>query len=262
MNVDKKLVLTAIGIVGFGATVLVAIKNTKKVQRIESKDQRMKSVIEGTGASQDISKVEWVKKYGKYYIPTLVMYTASAVCVISAYKMSVTEIAALSGALATAYSKRDKIETEIRKCVGDEVVDKAKHAVIREEALELDERTVYDTGKGKVLCYEGIFGQINKGGGGTWFYSSEEEVRKAVQTIQEWIKDKNYVGMDDVYEQLGIKKYAQFLKGFGWAPTQEDEEAYIPSFNIVWDKDEYGKDFLLLELCEPYDMPFWGYWEY
>jgi hypothetical protein len=262
MNVDKKLVLTAVGIVGFGATVLVAIKNTKKVQRIYDKDQRMKSVVEGTGASQDISKVEWVKKYGKYYVPTLVMYAVSSACVVGAYKLSVKEIAALSGSLATVISQRDKIEAEARKQFGDEAVDKVKHAVIRDEALELDERTVYDTGKGKVLCYEGIIGQIGKGGGGTWFYSTEEEVRKAIETIQEWIKDKNYVGVDDLYKQLGIKKYAQFIEMFGWAPTQEGEPAYIPDFHICHDKDDDGTEFIWIKVGDPLDMPLFDYWNY
>ena len=132
MNVDKKLVLTAIGIVGFGATVLVAVKNTKKVQALQDKDRRMKVAVEGTGAAQDISKIEWVKKYGKYYIPTLVMYVASSACVIGAYRMSAKEIAALSATCAGIISQRDKIEAEARKQFGDDTVDNIKNKIIKE----------------------------------------------------------------------------------------------------------------------------------
>ena len=256
MNVDKKLVLTAIGIVGFGATIFVAVKNTKKVQALQDKDRRMKVAVEGTGAAQDISKIEWVKKYGKYYIPTLVMYTASAVCVISAYKMSVTEIAALSGALATAYSKRDKIETEIRKCVGDEAVDKAMDAVIGQEANELKDSDIYDTGNGKVLCCEGYFG--------TYFYSSEEAVEQAQKTIQEWIDKKYPISMEEYYKELGIKKSAQALGHFGWPPTQDGEEAYIPEFinRYITDENKGNREVYLCKFKSSVDSPIQDYWVY
>ena len=256
MNVDKKLVLTAVGIVGFGATVLVAVKNTKKVQRIYDKDQRMKSVVEGTGASQDISKVEWVKKYGKYYIPTLVMYTASAVCVISAYKMSVTEIAAISGSLATVISQRDKIETEMRKYVGDEVVDKAKDAVIGQEANKLEDSDIYDTGKGKILCCEGYFG--------TYFYSTEEAVERAQKTIQNWIDKKYPISMEDYYKELGINKCAQAYGHFGWPPTQDGEDPYIPEFinRHIIDENQNGRDVYLCRFKSSVDSPIQDYWVY
>ena len=255
MAIDKKLVLTVSGLIGFGITVYFAGKNTIKAKKAYDKDRRVKQAEVGVGGNiEPENKLELLQKYGKFYIPTIVAFAASSACVIGAYKLSVTEIAALSATAAGVISQKDKIEAEARKQFGDEAVDNLKRKIIMNEAQEMPTDHIYDTGRGKQLCYEGILG--------TWFYSSEEDVKKALVTIKGWIKEKNYVGMDDVYEQLGINRHCQLLRSYGWAPTQEGEDPYIPEFHLCHGKDDNGTDVLYVEVREPYDMPVFEYWNY
>lgn len=255
MAIDKKLVLTVGGLIGFGVTVYFAGKDTIKAKKIYDKDQRIKRAEAGIGGTPEKEdKLELIKKYGKYYIPTIVAFAASSACVIGAYKLSVSEIAALSATAAGVISQRDKIEAEARKQFGDDAVDKFKRKFVSDEARDMPVDHIYDTGRGKQLCYEGILG--------TWFYSSEEDVKKALVTIKDQIKEKNYVSMNDVYEQFGIKRQCQLLRSYGWAPTQDGEDPYIPDFHLCHGTDDNGLDVLYVEVRDPFDMPIFEYWKY
>jgi hypothetical protein len=189
-------ILTGLGIIGIGSTVIFAVRATPKALDLidnayldkarcdhdEMYNMEEEPVIshklEYLGAS-DVVKATW-----KCYIPAAIMGAFTIVCFIGSNRVSALRTAALS----SAYSMTEKaLQTYEQKVI--DILGADKNEEIREEIVKdrLDSSTdvvipTYSTGS--ELCYDCLTGQ--------YFWSDQETIRAAVN-------DFNKILIGDLY---------------------------------------------------------------
>ena len=219
-------ILTIVGVTAMaGATVhaiVVSPKAKTEVTKIEN--------------DPDISHKEYVKKktltYLKFYWPEFLMVFGGGACIFGAQHMNAKRIAAISTVLATQTDKLEKLENAIKSEDGEKKLEKYKDKVAQTDAEEhahgLDMSTVYNTGKGNMLCYDPI--------GKRFFLSDLEFIKReaeefameqarlmqhgeeAVQSLNDWFEVLHLPGLDGQIDAGNryISVGPNIGKDFGW----------------------------------------------
>ena len=198
---------TGLAIVGVGATVYFAVKETKDatVRKEELVEQEKTEPEDGSSSQTEVegedSKAR-IKETAGRVAETLWTYKftgTSALCtilfILASHKLSAKEIAALTATCGYLATNRDKLETEIKKLPGGEEALKAvkKEVVAKRTKDILDEenghkkgdfwrhQSVEWTGNGDLLCYDHFTGR--------YFRSNEDAVREGISL---WNDDREY----------------------------------------------------------------------
>lgn len=184
-------ILTGIGIAGMVTSTILAVRATPKAIRLleEECDSR----------EDAITAPEKIKLCWKCYIPAAVTGIASIACLIGASSANSKR----NAALAAAYNISTAALTEYKDKVVETVGEKKERAIRDEIAKDKIEKEpvhtkeVIMTGKGKTLCYDGIFGR--------YFESDMDTIRRALNVInREIIHGDMYVSLNDFYDAIGI----------------------------------------------------------
>lgn len=184
-------ILTGIGIAGMVTSTIFAVRATPKaIQLLEE---------ETTSKGDELTVPEKIKTCWKCYIPTAVTSVASIACLIGASSVNSKR----NAALAAAYNISTAALTEYKDKVIETVGEKKERAIRDEIAKDKVEKNpvhtkeIIMTGKGKTLCYDGIFGR--------YFESDMDTIRRALNTInREIIHGDMYVSLNDFYDAIGI----------------------------------------------------------
>ena len=184
-------ILTGIGIAGMVTSTVLAVRATPKaIQLLEE---------EADNKGDELTVPEKIKTCWKCYIPTAVTSVASITCLIGASSVNSKR----NAALAAAYNISTAALTEYKDKVIETVGEKKERAIRDEIAKDKIEKNpvhtkeVIMTGKGKTLCYDGIFGR--------YFESDMDTIRRALNTInREIIHGDMYASLNDFYDAIGI----------------------------------------------------------
>lgn len=279
---------TGLAIVGVGATVYFAVKETKDAVRKEERVEQEKTEPgDGSGSQTEVegedSKAR-IKETAGRVAETLWTYKftgTSALCtilfILASHKLSAKEIAALTATCGYLATNRDKLETEIRKLPGGEEALKAVKAEMAakkaEEAADKEEpkkiwryQCVEDTGNGDLLCLEGWSGRL--------FRSSLDAVEQAQARFNDY-RDESFdiqapsgdiesfpaaLSMNELFDEYGMER-TQLGHEFGW-PADDD---YYPTRRIKFintlialdkldpvTKARYNEDLLVIEFDDGY----------
>ena len=184
-------ILTGIGIAGMVTSTVLAVRATPKAIRLLEEEANSKDDV--------LTVPEKVKTCWKCYIPAAVTSAASIACLIGASSVNSKR----NAALAAAYNISTAALTEYKDKVIDTVGEKKERAIRDEIAKDKIEKTpvhtkeIIVTGKGKTLCYDGIFGR--------YFESDMDTIRRALNVInREIIHGDMYVSLNDFYDAIGI----------------------------------------------------------
>lgn len=184
-------ILTGIGIAGMVTSTVFAVRATPKAIRLLEE--------ETTNKGDELTVPEKIKTCWKCYIPTAVTSVASIACLIGASSVNSKR----NAALAAAYNISTAALTEYKDKVIETVGEKKERAIRDEIAKDKIEQNpvhtkeVIMTGKGKTLCYDGIFGR--------YFESDMDTIRRALNTInREIIHGDMYASLNDFYDAIGI----------------------------------------------------------
>ena len=190
---------TGLAIVGVGATVYFAVKETKAAEKekehVEESGQPEVGVEEensDTSLKQNISRVV---ETAFRYKGTIITSSLTVSFILASHKLSAKEIAALTATCGYLATNRDKLESEIKKLPGGEEALKAvkKEVVAKRTKDILDEenghkkgdfwrhQSVEWTGNGDLLCYDHFTGR--------YFRSNEDAVREGISL---WNDDREY----------------------------------------------------------------------
>ena len=208
---------TGLAIVGVGATVYFAVKETKAAEKekenVEESGQPEVSVEEencDTALKQNISRmVETAFRYKG----TIIASSITVSFILASHKLSAKEIAALTATCGYLATNRDKLESEIKKLPGGEEALKAvkkEMAIKGAEQLKTEEKkvgmwkyqTIEETGNGKLLCYDHWSGR--------YFRSSLDAVEQAQRRINDMIEDADpdilEIDPNDVFDEYNLER--------------------------------------------------------
>lgn len=184
-------ILTGIGIAGMVTTTILAVRETPKAIRLLEE--------EADNKGDELTVPEKVKTCWKCYIPAAITGVTSIACLIGASSVNSKR----NAALAAAYNISTAALTEYKDKVIETVGEKKERAIRDEIAKDKIEQApvhtkeIIMTGRGKTLCYDGIFGR--------YFESDMDTIRRALNTInREIIHGDMYVSLNDFYDAIGI----------------------------------------------------------
>lgn len=204
---NSPAILTTLGIVGIGVTVVLAVKGTvKALQKLDETVEHI-DVTDSVNLRTEVkdlptvlTKKETVKTVWKCYIPTVTAGTASIACILWANKITGKRAAALAS-LASIYETTLKgYESKIVEVVGEKKATEIKDEV-RKEAVKKNppkENNIEYTGRGNSLCYDAFIGR--------YFYSDIEAIRKSVNDIREMLFSSMWVDLNEFYYSLGLER--------------------------------------------------------
>lgn len=223
-NAPKILTITGVTLMA-GATVHAIVVSPKA-----------KAEADKIEADPDISHKEYAKKktltYLRFYWPEFLMVFGGGACIFGAQHVNAKRIAAISTVLATQTDKLEKLENVIKTEDGEKQLqkykDKAAQEDVKAHAQDLDMSTVYNTGKGNMLCFEPI--------GQRFFWSDIEYIKReaeefameqarlmqhgeeAVQSLNEWYEAINLKPLDGKINMgnRDIPMGPNIGKDFGW----------------------------------------------
>lgn len=184
-------ILTGIGIAGMLTTTVLAVRATPKAIRLLDE--------EADNKGDTLTASEKIKACWKCYIPAAVTGVVSTACLIGASSVNSKR----NAALAAAYNISTAALSEYKDKVIETVGEKKERAIQDEIAKDKIEKNpvhtkeVIMTGKGKTLCYDGVFGR--------YFESDMDTIRRALNAInREIIHGDMYVSLNDFYDEIGI----------------------------------------------------------
>lgn len=182
-------ILLGLGIGAAFASVIAAVKATPKACKI----------IEEKHAEhiEDKIKASW-----KCYIPSAVLFTASAACLIGGYKVSAKRNAALAAAVTMTETALRNYKDAVVESVPADVKEKIEEAVTAKQIQRAEDprdSQIYISDKDGVLCYEPQSGR--------YFKSSKESIKAAVNDLNHDMLCDGFGGtasLNDLYDKLGL----------------------------------------------------------
>ena len=214
---NSPAILTGIGIAGMIGTTIMAVQATPKALRI-IEDKQFES------GGDTLPPIEVVKVTWKYYIPAAVTGIVSVACLIKANSISTRR----SAALVTAYNLSKTAFTEYKDKVIENIGDKKEQTVIdgiAKDKLEknpVEKRNIIETTTGPTRCYDGLFGRC--------FYSSKDDIERAVIRLNRRITTDMYVSLNELYFELDLPP-VEMGDSLGW--NFDDGELKVEYSSII-----------------------------
>lgn len=256
-------ILTAVGIIGFGATIVTACTATLKVDDIltEHKEQieKINAVAEDPEYQDQYSEKEAVKdktivyiqtgvKMAKNYLPTITLGALSIGCILSAHNILSKRNVALLAAYKASEEAFANYRGNVQKELGEE---KDRQFLYGLEKTKVEEIVTDDKGKKKKIKkevelpigqiasqYARYFDECNP----NWTKDPEQN-RYFITCIQNMLNDRlrsvGHVFLNEAYEALGFKhSSAGAVVGWVYDPAN-GKDNYI-DFDI-FDEESFTK---------------------
>ncbi len=163
----------------------ILAKHKEKFETIDKEERRKETI-------------DTVKDMAPIFIPPIITGALTIGCAIGGYKASTRQIAALSAAYTLSEKALDKYTSKAEELLGHKkatsIQDEVNADTVRTNPPSKNE--VYITGRGETLCYDDYSGR--------YFKSDPESIRKAVNDINEQLRDEYYVELNEFYDKLGL----------------------------------------------------------
>lgn len=212
-SLDEKspAILVGVGLVGFAATVVLAVKATPDANEvIEDTKKDLDEAVEVRETYPEEYSEEELKKEKaslyfdcakglvKLYGPAFLLGVSSTYCILKAQKIQSTRFMAL----ATAYQITDASYKEYKNKVVETLGEKKERKIVDEINKDKvknnppENNEVFVTGRGDTLCYDSMSGR--------YFYSSPEKIRQAQNVVNALLIDEDYVSLNTFYYEIGL----------------------------------------------------------
>lgn len=199
-------ILVGIGITGFGASVITAVKATPKAREIL---QEIKEEYDEDSPKESYVKI--VKKVVPHYIPSVALFVASSACVILSYTECCKEKTALAAACSLAEGTMRKYSSLVENKIGpkknEELKEKAKNETKKDMQKDNKVVSVYSKNIGLYKCYE----PISK----TYFDSNAQKINKAINKLGREMLSERYISVNDILYELGLESI-KYGDDIGW----------------------------------------------
>ena len=154
------------------------------------------------------------------YIPTMALGAMTFACIIGSNSVSLRRQAALASAYSIGREALMDYETKAADIFGKNKAEKIKNEIAKDKILSNKSTNVIETGVGETYFEDVVFG-------GDRFKSDIEYIKKVFNDLNNRLNNWNYVTVDDLRWELGLKK-VKAGKDLGWAPGQQIEWCLRP----------------------------------
>ena len=238
---NSPAILTGLACAGIVATAIAAYKAGPKVKEImdlhkQSMGDLDNAVAAGTYDEEEAKEKkkevmqETVKEVVPALLPPVLLGGVSMACAIGSNKVSTRRIAALSAAYEIASRSLSDYKEQIKEIVpkkADEIKDAVVKKHVQKEEVP-DEKYVYSTGRGDVLCKD-IYTNV-------YFRSSHAEIEKAINKLSADVRSEGWVTVNDLYYELGVKDMPPITNDIGWHDNDCIEGNLPIQITTCWDK--------------------------
>ena len=149
-----------------------------------------------------------------HYWSTAAMMIGGAAFIFWGHHITLGQTAAAIAAYNMKSDELLQLEKKITDVDGTRHLEKIKDEILKDTVNSgpESESDIYDTGKGKMLCYEVISGR--------YFWSDVEKIRRAANDLNEEINsrgryDETEVSLNEWYDYIGLERTALGNK-LGW----------------------------------------------
>lgn len=197
---NAPVILTGMAVAGTVSAAILAAKGGMQAQR--ELDDLLEEVEAGRANEELLTFQGKLKTTWKFYIPAGLMTGATVACVIGANSVNTRR----NAAIMSAYSLTDKAFQEYKEKVVEQIGEKKEQEVRDEIAKDrLDahpqkDNSVVVVSDGKTLCYDAMTGR--------YFQSTMQDIRKAVNDINEKCINEVYASQNDFYRLLDLAPVA------------------------------------------------------
>lgn len=215
-------ILTGIGIVGMGCSIVTAVKATPKAMiLVEQKKQELDV--------NHLTPKETFLAVWKPYIPSVVTFVLSAGCIIGASTINYKR----NAALGAAYALSERTLIRYRDKVIDTLGEKKEHQIrdkVAQDDIDKNQPSpnqIIVTSKGNTLCKDMISGR--------YFRSDIETIKQTINKLNRRLTYDHYISLNEFYGELGLDdiKNGELM---GW---NLDNGLIEPSFNAcITESDE------------------------
>lgn len=225
--------LTGVAVIGVGATIFFAVRETKKAVAAEPMPK-----------DQPVYKTAY--KFAWMYKGTILSAAVTVGSIIGAQKLNEKQIAMMSATIGYLAANRDKAEQWIEH--GDQLAP--TYEELKNPPGELIAKTlpIEETGNGKTLFRETYTGR--------WFYSNLDAVEQAICRFKDRFDQGAHLSLNDFYSELALMETMHGVT-VGWNPDLSSTRLItiqiIPT-NYV---DKYGEvhNYYMIEIG-PSDCPY------
>lgn len=189
-------ILTAIGIVSMGTSIVLAVKATPKAQAVLSD---IKKKHECDTDKKELCK-DTIKAIAPIYAPATFSFLVGTACILGANSVH----AKRNAALAAAYTISDTAFKEYKEKVTETLGEK-KEKKVREEVsksrLEKDPvkpNTIYITEKGGTRFYDAMTKRR--------FTSDLEHLKKVANDLNRRMRSEMSISLNEFYDEIGLDR--------------------------------------------------------
>ena len=186
-------ILTWCGIGCFtAASVYTCFGTVKAVRKIDAEE-----CYHETSGGTPMTRKEKAKLVWPCYVPSVLLITAGAGCVLAANHINLVRIETLAGAYILGKDKLKEAEKKIDKLAGVETPKKLedKWSEERNDLLPWEEPEL--KASKRVLIKDEVTGRRFRG--------TRAEVDKAVVEFNNWMMQNGYANLNDFYDILGLE---------------------------------------------------------
>lgn len=184
-------ILTGIGIVGMGCSIVNAVIATPKAMTLVEQKKEQLDV-------NHLTPKETFLAVWKPYLPSALSFVASSVCIIGASAVNYKRNAALGAAYAlserTLIRYRDKVIDTLGERKEREIRDKIAQDDVNNN--QPSPKQVVVTSKGNTLCKDMISGR--------YFRSDIETIKQTINKLNRRLTYDHYISLNEFYGELGL----------------------------------------------------------
>ena len=204
-NSPTILTIFGVGMMG-GATVKAILETPAAVEELAELEE-----------DTELTHKEYLKKKLRvifyHYWMTAALAFGGAGLIFWGHHITLGQTAAAIAAYNMKSDELQKLEKKIADTDGQKHLDKLHEELVKDRIVDGPNGEVYDTGKGKMLCYEVISGR--------YFYSDVEKIRKACNDMNAWMNEslqfgeETDVSLNEWYDYLGLER-TKIGNKLGW----------------------------------------------
>lgn len=210
MEKHSPAILTGLGIIGIGSTVVFAVRATPKaldliddayLDKASCDHDEMYSM---TGEPFIDHKLKYlgvkdsVKATWKCYIPAAVMGAFTIACFIGSNRVSALRTAALSSAYSMTEKALNTYEQKVIDILGADKNEEIQEAIAQDQLDSTRDMIIPAYSTGSELCYDCLTGQ--------YFWSDRESIREKVNDFNEMLLKDMYGDKNEWLLSLGCNQ--------------------------------------------------------
>lgn len=206
---NRSGILTGLAIVGVIGTAYEAYKAGLTASNIlKEYKEKMKEARNGDERTDVI--IGTAKKLVPVVAPVIVSAAVTGGCIIGSHSTSKKKIALLTAAYNVSEKTVRDLNGKMTEILGAKKVKEIKDAIVddklKKEPLK-DEKEVYITGDGTVLCKDMYSGR--------YFRSNAQRIENSISQLSQDILSEMYVSLNDLYRLIGLDD-VPMGDDFGW----------------------------------------------